>query len=133
MICPNCGGETKSENKFCEYCSSELPIPQPQNVDNHVEHNSRVVQNITYNVTNTYQQPIQQPTMRLSPKNKGTAIFLCCLGFIGLGGLHRFYVGKKISGIIYFCTFGWFFIGTIVDLVQLSKGKATDSNGLYLK
>jgi TM2 domain-containing membrane protein YozV len=28
-------------------------------------------------------------------KSKGMAIFLCCFGFIGIGGLHDFYLGRK--------------------------------------
>ncbi|MCP3890638.1 MAG: TM2 domain-containing protein [Desulfobulbaceae bacterium] len=41
----------------------------------------------------------------------GYAIWI--MGFLGA---HRFYYGKQISGTIYFCTLGLFFIGWIVDL-----------------
>jgi TM2 domain-containing membrane protein YozV len=34
----------------------------------------------------------------------------------GFMGLHRFYFGKPLSGIIWFFTLGLFFIGWIVDL-----------------
>jgi TM2 domain-containing membrane protein YozV len=38
------------------------------------------------------------------------------LWIFGFLGAHRFYYGKPISGTIYLCTFGLFFIGWIVDL-----------------
>lgn len=48
--------------------------------------------------------------------NLSVAYILWGLGFFGLCGLHRFYLGKPVSGIIWFLTFGGFFIGQIVDL-----------------
>ena len=38
---------------------------------------------------------------------------LWILGFIGA---HRFYYGKQVTGVIWFFTFGLFFIGWIIDL-----------------
>lgn len=34
----------------------------------------------------------------LKKKTKVTAIILCCLGFIGVGGIHKFYEGKIGTG-----------------------------------
>ena len=60
----------------------------------------------------------------LLERDKTTSILLCCLGFVGIGGIHKFYEKKYIMGIIYLLTFGLFFIGTIIDLVSLlSKPK----------
>lgn len=39
------------------------------------------------------------------------------LWLLGFFGAHRFYYGRPISGLIYFFTFGLFFIGWILDLV----------------
>lgn len=41
------------------------------------------------------------------------------IGFLGISGLHRLYVGKKYTAFLYLITFGGFFIGTIWDLYQL--------------
>ena len=128
MRCPHCNGESPSGSLTCIFCDSELPQPQK------IENNNNIVQNITYNVTNyntSKPRPHSQPLV--SQKSKGTAIALCCCGFLGFGGLNRFYVGKNISGIVYLCTMGLFLFGTIADLVKLSKGTFTDSKGLSLK
>ncbi len=50
-----------------------------------------------------------------------TAYVLWLFGFIGLAGIHRFYVGRPISGIIWLLTGGLFFIGQIVDLVMMPR------------
>ncbi len=38
------------------------------------------------------------------------------LWIFGFIGAHRFYYGKQVTGVIWFFTFGLFFIGWIVDL-----------------
>lgn len=38
------------------------------------------------------------------------------LWIFGFLGSHRFYYGRPVSGTIYFCTLGLFFIGWIIDL-----------------
>lgn len=44
-----------------------------------------------------------------------------CLTFLGVFGVHRFYMGKWISGIIWFCTGGLFFVGYLYDLWTLNE------------
>ena len=128
MTCPNCKGENAPGVAVCEYCGHE----QPQKIDNHVEHNSNIVQHITY-VTNVQQVAPQAPVEQISPKSKSTAEILCLLTFLGLGGLNRFYVGKAGTGLLYFFTFGGFFIGAIVDMINLFQGNFTDAQGRVLK
>ena len=41
---------------------------------------------------------------------------LWILGGFGVLGLHRFYLGRWVSGLIWFFTGGLFFIGALVDL-----------------
>lgn len=56
-----------------------------------------------------------------------TAYLLWCLSLFALPGLHRFYLGKPVSGVLYLCTFGFFGIGQIVDLF-LIPGMVEDRN-----
>lgn len=62
-----------------------------------------------------------------SDRSKLVALILCCLGFIGVAGIHRFYVGKVVSGIIWLFTGGLFGIGTIVDLISIALGSFRDN------
>ena len=64
-----------------------------------------------------------------SDKSKSMSMILCAIGFLGVGGLHDFYLGKIGKGIIKLITLNWFMIGTIVDLIKLSTGQYTDNTG----
>lgn len=57
---------------------------------------------------------------------------LLCL-FCGGIGVHRYYVGKIGTGILYTLTLGFFGIGTLVDLIKIATGKFTDKNGNYIR
>ena len=54
--------------------------------------------------------------------------FLLCL-FCGGLGVHRYYVGKIGTGILYTLTAGLFGIGYLVDFIKILCGKFTDKNG----
>ncbi|MGF1723426.1 NINE protein [Photobacterium nomapromontoriensis] len=43
------------------------------------------------------------------------------LTFLGVFGLHRMYMGKWLSGILYLFTLGFFFIGILVDFWTLNE------------
>ena len=60
-----------------------------------------------------------------TPKSRTTSIALCCLGFIGIGGMHKFYEGKNGMGVLYLFTVGLCFLGTIIDLLALLKQPET--------
>lgn len=49
-------------------------------------------------------------------KSKGVSYLLWCLCFVGLCGVHRFYNGRWITGLIWLLTGGLLFVGQIVDL-----------------
>lgn len=67
-----------------------------------------------------------------SHKRRLAAILLCCLGFGGLGGLHRLYVGKLFTGLLWLLTGGLLGIGTLYDLIRLLLGTFTDGAGFPL-
>lgn len=69
--------------------------------------------------------------INVSKKNKITALILCVL--FGLFGVHRFYVGKIGTGLLYLCTGGLFLIGYVVDIILIITGKFKDKFGLELR
>ena len=55
---------------------------------------------------------------RARRKDPTLIIILTIIGFFGIAGIQRIYMGKSLSGILYLLTLGLCFIGTIVDLLN---------------
>lgn len=66
-----------------------------------------------------------------SDKSRKKAYLLCLFG--GILGLHRFYVGKTGTGILYACTAGGFIVGWLYDLRKIKKKEFTDNVGMPLR
>lgn len=52
-------------------------------------------------------------------KSKTTAYILWCGGLVGLCGLHRFYIGKVGTGLLWLFTLGLLGVGQLIDLFTL--------------
>lgn len=50
-------------------------------------------------------------------KSKWVSFFLCL--FLGALGIHKFYEGRVLLGILYLCTGGLLGVGVVIDLVIL--------------
>jgi len=70
------------------------------------------------------------PAAGASEKNKITALLLCI--FLGGLGVHRFYVGKIGTGVVWLLTGGVFGIGWLVDIIMIAVGKFKDKQGNVL-
>ena len=60
------------------------------------------------------------------------ALLLSAGGFFGVFGLHRFYVGKIGTGILWFFTGGLFLVGQIIDVIMIMTGNFKDCYDLPL-
>ncbi len=89
----------------------------------------------TINITNSNESVntntnVNTNALGLPPrKSKLVALILCILGFLGLAGLHRMYVGKVGSGVLHLFTYGLCAVGTIIDLIAILSGGFRDSYG----
>ena len=65
-----------------------------------------------------------------SDKNKTTAALLAF--FLGVIGVHRFYLGYTGLGILQLFTFGGFGIWALIDFIMILTGSLKDSKGRTL-
>lgn len=66
-------------------------------------------------------------------KSKGTAYVLWCVGLFGILGLHRFYLGKVGTGLIWLFTGGCLGVGAVIDLFTLGSQVEQRNQGKELK
>ena len=119
MFCKNCGKEMDDNAKFCPGCGAPVGTGsahvQPQ------------YQQPVINVVNTN---TNVNSFGYVHKSKWTAFLLCL--FLGYLGVHRFYVGKTGTGIIWLLTFGLCGIGWLIDLIVILFGGFRDRAGQRL-
>lgn len=132
-ICAYCKSRVFPTDRKCPACGSRVFIDleeAPQRTQTPPEHQGQgpapepvvVYQTIHHRV---YAQP------RKSPRNRWVALLLCFLG--GIVGLHRFYVGKIGTGVLYLLTGGVLYLGALVDFFSILAGTFRDGEGLPLR
>jgi TM2 domain-containing membrane protein YozV len=63
----------------------------------------------------------------VSREKKMTMVLLC--HFLGWFGIHRFYTGKTLSGVLMLLTLGCGGIWVLIDMGLIITGKFTDKEG----
>lgn len=142
--CPNCGVATASSiNDPITQESYQSESFQDSYAETAQESYGQSFQDPYYEPQAPYgQQPMyQQPpiinnvqvqsnsgyTSLVSVKSKTIALVLAI--FLGYLGIHRFYVGKPVSGVVYFFTAGVFGLGWIIDIILILAGSFRDGMG----
>lgn len=139
--CVNCGNEIKEDYVFCPECGFKVggqlsvqdstpslysinagPMIVCRKCGAKMPADAIYCFECGYTFAKQYDdfEQIQKRIARLSGtwKNKWIALFLCV--FFGWLGIHRFYEGKVVTGILYFFTIGVFGIGWIVDIIRIA-------------
>ena len=62
-----------------------------------------------------------------SPRSRLVALLFCV--WLGVFGVHRFYVGKIGTGILMLLTIGGLGIWTLIDLILIAVGSFRDKEG----
>ena len=114
MLCRNCGVKI-GEVKFCPNCGASTANVAPTVQPTIVIANFNAISNINENV---------MTGVEISAKSKMVALILSI--FFGGLGIHRFYVGKIGSGVLWFFTGGLFMIGWIYDIIKIATGTFRD-------
>lgn len=104
MYCYKCGKEIDDEAVVCPGCGCA-----------------------TRNYT---AKTIAVANLETSPKSRLVALLLCI--FLGIFGVHRFYLGKIGTGLVWCFTLGCMEIGWIIDIIMLACGKMTDVDGFIV-
>ena len=72
-----------------------------------------------------------QNQVMVSSKSKGAAAVLCF--FLGYLGIHRFYVGKIGTGVLWLLTLGFLGFGSLIDFIMILCGSFKDGTGAVIK
>ncbi len=115
--CDNQSGPTFSKNK-----SEIFMIKYPNGTSTVMEESKSNSSNVTVNVNTSSNS---------NPTNKSVVIAVVLWFFLGLLGIHRFYLGHIGMGILYLLTGGLCGIGWLIDGILFLTGGLKPKNGDY--
>lgn len=124
----------QQQTKFCKYCGEKIAVDAVI-----CPHCGRQVEALNGAANRMNTPPVQQNIYNqnffdaVSDKSKSMGVLLAALGFFGIAGIHRFYAGKPLSGILYLLTGGICGIGTLIDIISIASGSFRDGEGKVIK
>ena len=113
------------KTKFCKHCGTKIPEDavictacgrQVEEIKTSASSNPNIVINNANANTNTNVNT-NASFVHGREKDKWVALMLCL--FLGFFGAHKFYEGKIGTGVLYLCTAGLFFIGVVIDFLNI--------------
>lgn len=125
IYCRNCGKELGDDFCYCPECgekiNSDISVDSDEPIDNECIGDIRICKKCgaampadmfyCLNCGNPFDNDLP-----VKPKRKKWIALLLCIS-LGWLGIHRFYEGKIITGIIWLFTLGLFGIGWFVDII----------------
>lgn len=102
--CPNCGKPVTGDTNFCPECGAPLKIANYQN----------------------------QPSSNRTNEDRWLIALILCI-LVGSLGVHRFYTGNIVTGVLMLITLGGCGVWTIIDLIMIAANTYRDGNGNTLK
>jgi TM2 domain-containing membrane protein YozV len=113
LYCPQCGVEMLSTDRYCGGCGWDAERPEDEPAPR----------------KQARREPPPTPRRTAPPSdfNRLTTFLLCLL--LGFFGVHRFYVGRAGSGVLWLLTGGLLAVGWIYDLVMIATGEFLDEQG----
>jgi TM2 domain-containing membrane protein YozV len=109
VYCPQCGARMTVSERYCGGCGWDAQRPDE--------------------VPPKRREPPPTPRRTGPPSDysRMTTFLLCLL--LGFLGVHRFYVGRVGSGVLWLFTGGVLAVGWIYDLVMIGTGEFVDEQG----
>lgn len=74
-----------------------------------------------------------EAAVQLPVSDKGFVPTLLLCFFLGVFGVHRFYVGKIGTGILMILTLGGLGIWSLIDFIMIAVGSFKDKQGYVIK
>ena len=125
--CSVCGADVSGSE--CNYCGNTISTETPPPVQAAQPLQPQVIY-ATPPQTIVVNQMVQQE-QQISKKSRWVAFVLAF--FLGGLGIHRFYVGKVGTGILWLLTAGFVGIGWLIDIIMTATGSFKDKYGLVLQ
>jgi hypothetical protein len=129
MYCRNCGKQLPDGSRFCGECGTPMEAPAGPAP----EAPAAVAPAAAPSPTPVLGIPVAEEAV--SPKSRLIVTLLAALPFamFGVGGIHRFYLGKIGTGVVQLVTFGGLIVWQFIDFIMAVSGNMKDKEGRVIR